>query len=300
MKPIKPYGAIAISFFLVLLCSQNTLAQKNSIYTSDDVSLYYKDWGKGKPLVFLHSWGVNSDIWQYQMNQLASSGFRCIAYDRRGHGRSSQPWNGYDYDTLSSDLNSIIEDLRLENVTLISHSMAGGEIIRYLSKYGSGKIAQIILTSPNLPFMLKTDDNPFGLDKEAITRFTTYLQADIHATVRAGVTSFFGENPTVSQDMVEWGLSLFGQTSLQALIECNKSNIQTDFRTELKQISVPTLIIHGDADVSAPISFTAGRIKKLIPHAKLKVYEGAPHGIILTHKEQMIKDIESFLKETEN
>ncbi|WP_057938082.1 alpha/beta fold hydrolase [Algoriphagus resistens] len=232
------------------------------------------------------------------MNHLANSGYRCIAYDRRGHGRSDQPWTGYTYDTLASDLNKLIENLELENVTLISHSMAGGEIIRYLTNYGQEKIAQIILTSPNLPFMLKSEDNPQGINKEVIDQFTHYLQLDIHGTIRAGVGSFFGDTPVVSKDMIEWGISLFSQASLRALIECNRSNMQTDFRNELKNITIPTLIIHGDADVSAPITLTAERSKELMPHARLLVYNGAPHGTVLTHKEQMAKNIESYIKET--
>lgn len=271
----------------------------NSYITAvDGTKLFYKDWGKGQAVIFLHSWGVNSDIWKYQMDQLVNSGYRCIAYDRRGHGRSEKPKEGYDYDNLASDLNSIIEHLELQDFTLVSHSMAGGEIVRYLTRHGQNKVARIIISSPNLPFMLKTDDNPNGVDKSVINQFHSYLRADVNGTIRAGVASFFGKQPKVSKDVIEWGISLFDQTSLQALIECNKSNMQTDFREELKGITTPTLIIHGDADVSAPLSLTAERCKELMPHAILKVYEGAPHGIILTHKEQMAKDIESFIKET--
>jgi pimeloyl-ACP methyl ester carboxylesterase len=278
---------------------QNKLSTGNSlenhIVTSDGTQLHYKDWGKGKIIVFLHSWGVNSDIWQYQMNYLANSGFRCIAYDRRGHGRSSQPWGGYDYDTLASDLHALIDTLNLDNITLVSHSMAGGEVIRYLSKFGNKKIAGVVITSPNLPFMLKTDDNPFGVDQAVTDQFHSYLQTDIHGTLRAGVNIFFGENPQVSKDMIEWGISLFHQTSLRELIECNKSNMQTYFRDELKKINVPTLLIHGDKDVSAPLPLTSQRCEELMPNAELKIYINAPHGIILTHKDEMAKDILSFI-----
>lgn len=271
----------------------------NRVITEDGTSLFYKDWGEGETIIFLHSWGVNSDIWQYQMQHLANSGFRCIAYDRRGHGRSDQPWNGYDYNTLASDLNTVIEQLKLDNITLVSHSMAGGEIIRYLSIFGQKTVSRIILTSPNLPFMLNTVDNPDGVDQTVIDTFHKYLQSDINATITAGVNSFFGNTPSVSNDMIEWGISLFNQTSLRALIECNRSNMQTDFRKELSEIRLPTLIIHGDADVSAPLALTAERCSKLISNSILKIYNEAPHGIILTHKETIAKDIFSFITNPE-
>ncbi len=276
-----------------------TNTMKNQIITPDGTQLYYKDWGKGQTIVFLHSWGVNSDIWQYQMNYLANSGFRCIAYDRRGHGRSTQPWNGYDYDVLASDLNTLLTTLKLDAITLVSHSMAGGEVIRYLSKFGTDRVKRVVLTSPNLPFMLRTDDNPNGVDKNVIDQFHSYLQTDIHGTLRAGVNSFFGEHPNVSKEMIEWGISLFHDTSLRALIECNRSNMETDFRKEMKNINIPTLLIHGDKDVSAPLAFTSLRCEELMLNAKLKIYNDAPHGIILTHKDEMAKDIQSFINDTE-
>ena len=164
--------------------------------------------------MFVHSWGVNSDIWQYQMNDLCEAGIRCVAYDRRGHGRSSQPWNGYDFDTLAADLNRVIETLNLDKITLISHSMAGGEIVRYLTKYGAGRVSRIILTAPTLPFALKTADNPKGFDKSYFEQFRRHLKNDLFGTLRAGVAGFFGDKPNVSPDTIEWGINQFHQTSL--------------------------------------------------------------------------------------
>ncbi len=289
---------ILLVFLFTGTFSQDTRQNDHHIICPDGTRLFYKDWGKGNTIVFLHSWGVNSDIWQYQMHHLANAGFRCIAFDRRGHGRSGQPWTGYSYDTLATDLHTVIETLKLDNITLVSHSMAGGEVVRYLNNYGSKRVSRLIITSPNLPFMLKTSDNPVGVNKATVDGFHAMLQKDIHGTIRLGVSSFFGKSPTVSTDMIEWGIALFHKTSLRALIECNRSNMETDFRSELSKISIPTLIIHGDADVSAPISLTAERCVKLIPGAKLKIYEGEPHGIILTQKDRMSEDIISFINDT--
>ncbi len=274
------------------------MPQKNErnppfVQTADGTNLYYKDWGRGQTILFVHSWGVNSDLWQYQMNDLAESGFRCAAYDRRGHGRSSQPWNGYDYDTLAADLNSIIETLKLDKITLVSHSMAVGEIVRYATKYGAKRISKIIFTAP----ALKLADDPTGADRAAAEQFRAFLKKDVPAALRAGVSGFFGSNPPVSKDLIEWGLELFHQTSLRALLECNRSNTETNFRRELENIRLPTLIVHGDADVSAPLELTAKPCAALLPNAKLKIYKDAPHGIVLTHKNEMTRDISAFVKE---
>lgn len=266
------------------------------IKMTDGAELFFKDWGSGQTILFIHSWGVNSDIWQYQMNELAEQGYRCIGYDRRGHGRSSQPWTGYDYDSLAADLNQIIETLKLDKITLVSHSMAGGEIIRYLTKFGARRVAKIILTASILPYALKTDDNPNGADRTLLERSLIALKGDVQATLRAGVAGFFGTNPPVSKDLIDWGINLFSQTSLRALLECGRVNIETDFRAEMKNINVPALLIHGSADISAPIDLTAERSVTLLPNAKLKIYSDAPHGILLTHKKEVADDIRVFIK----
>lgn len=271
-------------------------ANFDSIKAADGASLYFKDWNGGgkETLLFLHSWGVNSDIWQYQMMSLAEEGFRCVAFDRRGHGRSSQTWNGYDYDTFASDLNAVIEGLKLNDLTLISHSMAGGEIVRYLTRFGAKRVSRAVITSPTLPFPLKTVDNPNGLDKTFVEKFGVLLQADVQATLRNGVEGFFGFRSKVSKDFIEWAIRLFDRTSLRALTECSRANVETDFRAEMKKISVPILIIHGSDDLSAPPELTAKRAAEILPNARLKIYPNAPHGIILTHKEEMAKDIANF------
>lgn len=262
------------------------------VQTADGTHLYYKDWGSGQMILFVHSWGVNSDLWQYQMNDLAESGFRCAAYDRRGHGRSGQPWDGYDYDTLAADLNSVIETIKLDKITLVSHSMAIGEIVRYVTKYGVKRISKIIFTAP----ALNVADDPNGTDRAASEQFRAFLKKDVQAALRAGVSGFFGGNPPVSKDLIEWGLGLFQQTSLRALLECNRSNTETNFRRELKNIRIPTLIIHGGADVSAPLELTAKPCAALMTNAKLKIYKDAPHGIILTHKDKITRDISAFVR----
>ncbi|MGQ0543641.1 MAG: alpha/beta fold hydrolase [Blastocatellia bacterium] len=273
-----------------------TQAPQPFIRATDGTSLYFKDWGRGRTLVFLHSWALNSDVWQYQMTELTVKGFRCVAFDRRGHGRSSQPWDGYDFDTLASDLNSIIERLNLKDVILAAHSMACGEVIRYLTKFGPNRVSKIVLVSPTTPFILKTNDNPEGIDRSLLERFRLALQRDVPQTLALGMPGFFGDEPNLSPKLMEWAFEQTNKASLRALIECNRINTETDFRGDLEKVRVPTLILHGDSDVSSPLALTGQRTAKLIPNASLIVYKGGPHGIILTHKDKMTSDILTFAK----
>lgn len=268
------------------------------IETSDNTILFFKDWGEGKPVLFVHSWALNSDMWQYQMNYLASRNLRCIAYDRRGHGRSSQPGRGYDYNTLADDLALLMEQLDLSDVALVSHSMGAGEIIRYLSRHGARRISRIVLVSPTTPFLLKTEDNPNGVDRSRFDAMRTSLSKDSPHWFAAGVPGFFGAGlpgVSVSPEMIQWGLNLCLSTSLKALMECNLAMIETDFRSEMRKVFLPALIIHGDADQSVPLALTGQKSAELIAGSQFKVYEGAPHGLLFTHMERLNKDLLSFI-----
>ncbi len=262
------------------------------IAAKDGTALYYKDWGKGRNVVFASSWGMNSDMWQYQMTPMVSQGFRCVAYDRRGHGRSAQPAHGYDYDTLADDLGVVIEQLDLREVTLLGHSMAGGEIVRYLSRHGAGRISRIVLIAPTTPFLLKTPDNPDGVPKEAFDQVRAQLSADYPKWLVDNARPFFVAS--TSQAMIDWVLRLMTVASLKALLDCNQSFVEADFRAELPKIGVPTLIIQGDKDASTPLDLTGRKTAKLIPGAELKVYEGAPHGLMFTHMDRFNRDLVAF------
>lgn len=273
--------------------------QAPSVRTRDRTNLFYKEWGMGKPVVFVHGWAINSDMWQYQMAYLAARNLRCVAYDRRGHGRSGQPGRGYDYDTLADDLAALIEHLDLREVTLVGHSMGGGEIVRYLSRHGAGRVARAVLLSTTTPFPLKTADNPDGVEEARFEELRAALGKDAPQWFASGAPGFFGAGLpgySVSPEMSQWGVGLCLQTSLKALIDCNRAVAGTDFRGELRKVTVPTLVIHGDSDQSAPLDLTGRKTARLIPGSQLKVYEGAPHGLFITHMERLNGDLLAFAK----
>jgi len=254
-------------------------------------SLYHKEWGSGRPAVFLHSWGLQSDLWQYQMIHLAERGVRCIAYDRRGHGRSSDPGHGYEIDTLADDLSAVIESLDLKEVTLVGHSLGCGEIVRYLSRHGSSRTARVVLIAPTLPYMTKTTDNPDGVDRALWDGLRNRAMLDFPQVLAESV------KPTgeTSQPTYEWTFRMFEQASLKALLDCNRVGQQTDYRLELPKIAVPTLIIQGNKDLSAPIEWTGRKTATLIPGSRLVVYDGAPHILMLTHVSRLNADLHSFI-----
>jgi non-heme chloroperoxidase len=258
----------------------------------DGTSLFFKDWGKGDPVVFVHSAGNSSDVWAYSMIHIVKQGFRCVAFDRRGHGRSSVPGGGYDYDTLADDLAGVIEAFDLRKATLVGHSMGCGEVVRYLTRHGSKRIARIALVAPTLPFLLKTPDNPNGIPKEYFERIRFEWTRDYPRWLAANAAPFF--TPETSKEMIQWGIGLAYQTSLHAAIESNVAVTETDFREELRKIDVPTLIVHGNADKSCPLEMTGKPTAGLVPEAELKIYEGAPHGVLLTHVEQLNKELLQF------
>jgi non-heme chloroperoxidase len=260
----------------------------------DGTSLFFKDWGKGDPVVFVHSAGNSSDVWAYSMIHVVKQGFRCVAFDRRGHGRSSVPGGGYDYDTLADDLAGVMDGFDLRGATLVGHSMGCGEVVRYLTRHGSRRVARIALIAPTLPFLLKTPDNPGGIDKKYFDNLRAEWQRDYPKWLAANSAPFF--TPETSPQMIQWGINLAYQTSLHAAIESNISVTETDFREELKRIDVPTMIVQGNADKSCPLEMTGRPTAKLIPGSELKIYEGAPHGVLLTHVEQLNEDLMRFVR----
>ncbi|HEY9210785.1 MAG TPA: alpha/beta hydrolase [Methylotenera sp.] len=272
----------------------------STIKTKDGTNIYYKDWGEGQPIVFSHGWPLSSDSWESQMLFLASNGYRCIAHDRRGHGRSDQPWTGNDMDTYADDLADLINALELKNVVLIGFSAGGGEVTRYIGRHGSDLISQVALISAVPPLMLKTPANPDGLSMDAFDKIrlgATNDRSQLYKDIASG--PFFGANrpgARVSQGMID----SFWRQGMQAghinTYDCIKAFSETDFTEDLKKFDIPTLILHGDDDQIVPIGAAALQSAKLVKHAILKIYGGAPHGIADTHKEQLNKDLLSFIK----
>jgi pimeloyl-ACP methyl ester carboxylesterase len=264
------------------------------IETRDGTRLFYKDWGTGPATVFVHSWALRSDMWDYQMTYLTARGIRCIAYDQRGHGRSDQPGHGYEYDTLADDLEAALDHLDLRDVTLVGHSMGGAEIVRYLSRHGAGRIARFVLIAPMTPFILKTADNPDGVDRSIFDYVRAVQCEDFPRWAADNALTFFV--PETSPELVAWGLRMFLQTPLKVAIDCSYAIQETDLRAEMAGITAPSLIIHGDADLTAPIDFTGRRSAHLLPNSRLIVYEGARHGLMFTHIERLNRDLLAFIE----
>jgi pimeloyl-ACP methyl ester carboxylesterase len=268
-------------------------ATPDEVRAADGTRLFVRAWGEGAPVLFLHSWSANSDMWRYQMIALAERCARCIAYDRRGHGRSSDPGGGYDFDTLADDLAAVIEALDLKDLTLVGHSMGAGEIVRYLSRHGADRVARIVLVSPTTPYLRQADDNPHGVDPAVSEAMRDAWRADFHQWLADNAAPFFASE--TSPATVRWMLHMAEAASLQAVIACNRAVIETDFREELARLRLPALVIHGDADVSAPLDFTGRRTAELIPGARLSVYAGAPHGLFVTHMGRLNAELAAFI-----
>jgi non-heme chloroperoxidase len=266
----------------------------NYVLTSDNTALFYRDWGAGKPLLFLSGWTLNSDMWAYQMEPLCREGFRCVAYDRRAHGRSSDPGRGFDFDTLADDLATLVEKLDLNGLTLVGHSFSSGEIVRYLTRHGSSRIDRIVFVAPaSIPFLLKTSDNPIGLDAAVFDQLRQAFARDFPGWVEEQAEPYF--TPGAPRAAADWTIRMMMKTSLLAAVELSSIQTSTDFRGELGRIDRPTLIVHGDRDASAPIELTGRPAATLIPGARLEVYEGGPHGLYYTHAARLNRDIAQFV-----
>ncbi len=264
--------------------------------TKDQTQLYFTDWGNGKPMVFIHAWAMHSAMWEQHMMYFNDLGMRCIAYDQRGHGRSDCPGHGYSYNQFADDLSSLLRQLDLNGVTLIGHSMGGAEIIRFLSRHGSNRIARVVLLSPALPYLKKSADNQDGFDPELLEKNREVMKKDFPGWLKMGAGGFYRPNEfDVSEGIINWTIDMILETSLKAAIEGNKIVTETDFRQELKAIKVPVLLIHGDADESIPIHF-GRKASQLIPNCKYIEYPGAAHGIFYTHMDRLFEDIIAFVK----
>ncbi|MDB5885879.1 MAG: alpha/beta hydrolase fold protein [Polaromonas sp.] len=271
----------------------------NTVTTADNTRLYVKDWGSGQPVIMLHGWPLSADSWDDQAMALAEAGYRAISYDRRGFGRSSQPWIGYDYDTLADDLAAVIEQTGAQNAVLAGFSMGGGEVARYMSRHGGKSVSKAVLVSSVVPFMLKTDDNPQGTAKDVFDKMTQGMQEDRAEFFAKFFEAFYGVgmiSSPVSEEVIEWSRQTAMQASLKATLACAAAFATTDFRPDLPAFRVPTLIIHGTSDKTVPIDASGRAAAQGIAGSVLLEYEGAPHGLLVTEKERVTRDLLDFLK----
>lgn len=271
------------------------------VETADRTRLAYDDWGTGEPIVFVHGWALCGEVWEYQAVHLADQGLRCIAYDRRGCGRSDRPGHGQDYDTLADDLAAVIEGLDLSGVTLVAHSMGAGEVARYLSRHGAGRVARAVLVAPTTPFLLRTADNPDGFDRELYDGMRAALALDRPAFMAASAPGFFGLGPAgdglnASPEMARWAIDMALRSSPKTTLDTIRTFSETDFRPEMGAFTVPTLVVHGDADANVPLDLCGRRTAAAIPAGRLLVYEGAAHGLHLTHKDRLNRDLLAFVR----
>ena len=267
------------------------------ITTNDGTRIHYKDWGRGQPVIFSHGWPLTADAWEDQMIFLAAHGYRAIAHDRRGHGRSSQPWGGNDMDTYAADLAALVETLDLNNAILVGHSTGGGEVARYVGRHGTKRVAKAVLIGSVTPLMLKTASNPGGLPIAVFDEIRANVRADRSQFFKDLTTPFYGANrpgAKVSQGLRDSFWLQGMQAGFNAVLDCIKAFSETDFTEDLKKFDVPTLIIHGDDDQIVPIAASALLSARLIKGAILKTYPGAPHGLCSTLKDQVNADLLEF------
>jgi len=272
-----------------------------TITTSDGTQIFYKDWGSGRPVVFSHGWPLNADAWDDQAMLVADHGHRAIAHDRRGHGRSSQPWGGHDLDTYADDLAQLIETLDLQEAVLVGHSTGGGEVTRYVGRHGTDRVAKLVLLGAITPLMLKTPANPNGTPIEAFDAIRAGVSADRSQFYQDLSEPFYGANRPgnqVSEGMRDsfWLWSM--QVGLKGAYDCVKAFSETDLTEDLRRVDVPTLILHGDDDQIVPIDASARRAVELVKDVTLKVYPGAPHGLaqVAPYKDQFNTDLLAFIR----
>lgn len=269
------------------------------VTTADNTELYVKDWGSGRAVVLLHGWPLSCDTWDDQAIAIAQSGYRAISYDRRGFGRSSQPWSGYDYDTLADDLAAVIAETGAQDVTLVGFSMGGGEVARYMSRHAGKSVVKTVLLASVVPCMLQSDNNPYGTPQPAFDQMVQDLQADRAKFYTGFFKDFYGVglmSQPVSNEVIEWSCRQAMQASLQATLACAKSFASTDFRADLPAFTVPTLVVHGTADKIVPIDAAGRAAAKGIAQSTLLEYDGAPHGLLATHQRQLSQDLLTFIR----
>jgi len=271
-----------------------------TIKVNDGTEIYYNDWGTGQPIVFSHGWPLSADAFEDQMFFLASRGYRCIAHDRRGHGRSGQPWNGNDMDTYADDLAVLVGALDLRDAVHVGHSTGGGEVARYIGRHGTRRVAKAVLISAVPPLMLKTSANPSGTPMEAFDQIRTGVLADRSQFFKDLTMPFYGYNrpgATISEGVREsfWLQSMMA--GFPACYSCIKAFSETDLTEDLRKIDVPTLILHGDDDQIVPIGASALLSSKIVERARLKVYKGGPHGMCTTNKDAVNADLLAFIRE---
>jgi non-heme chloroperoxidase len=269
------------------------------VQTEDGTHLYVKEWGDGTPVILLHGWPLSADSWDDQAFALASAGFRVIAYDRRGFGRSEQPWDGYDYDTLADDLAAVIEETGAKDAAIIGFSMGGGEVARYMSRHSGRDVRKAGLIASVVPFMLKTPDNPNGVPQATFDEMAAGMKKDRAEFFATFFKTFYGvgifEAP-VSNETITWSCTVAMQAGLRPTLACAQAFATTDFRPDLAAFKVPTLIIHGTDDQTVPIDTSARPAAKAIAGAQLLEYEGGPHGLLATHKDRISADLIAFLR----
>lgn len=272
--------------------------KRNDSKTGEAIEIFYSDLGKGKPVILIHGWPLSHEMWEHQTDALIQQGLRVIAYDRRGFGKSSKPWNGYDYDSLTDDLKALIDELNLEDITLVGFSMGGGEVVRYFSRYNGAKVSRIILISSVTPYMLKTEDNSDGVDQSAFDEMGEKMKEDRINFLDGFGKTFYGvgmlKHP-VSTPFLEYNRMLASLASPRATQQCAILFSTTDFRKEMSSINVPALIIHGDEDKTVPIKPTGDESAKLISGNQYIIYPGSPHGLFYTEKERLNNDLVQFI-----
>jgi non-heme chloroperoxidase len=279
--------------------STTTSKPSGTVVTKDGTQIFYKDWGSGQPVVFSHGWPLSADAWDDQANFVAANGYRAVAHDRRGHGRSSQPWNGNDMDTYADDLAEVIEALDLHDIVLVGHSTGGGEVTRYMGRHGTGRVAKAVLLGAIPPLMLKTEANPEGLPIDAFDEIRAGVAGDRSQFFKDLSAPFFGANRPANRATQGMRDAFWLNGMLcgaKGALDCIKAFSETDFTEDLKKFDVPTLVLHGDDDQIVPIGASAHLSSKLVKGATLKVYPGGPHGLPDTHKEELNADLLAFLK----
>lgn len=296
------FGSVAAASAALIVPSraeaaiQQRTPRNREVITNDGTGLYCRDWGTGRPIVFLAPWSLNSTWWDYHLASLNAAGFRCVAFDRRGHGRSDEPASGYDFDTLADDVAAVMTALDLRDVLLVGHSMGAAEAVRYMARHNAARVRQLMLIGTITPVTITRPDNPDGAPAEALEQGRRGLMKDRPGVIASAAAAFFGApRNAVSQAALDrWTRSIVDDCSLKVMLELHRAMTETDFRADLLTIATPTVIVHGDADVSARLDVTARRTHAMLTGSTLTIYEGAAHGLVVTHAERLHEDIVAF------